>query len=385
MLRPLLLLALLAGCASTVGLTDAGAAPDAESPPVIQVASAGTSTCALRRDGRVRCWSWYWPDANAAPPLVVREVAGLDDAREIAVYGNRTTHGCAVRAAGGVVCWEGSATAALAEVPVAVPVAVPAQARHVAAGAGHACAIDQDGAVWCWGDNSSGQIGAGEFAAHPTPTRVAGLGPAIEIDAAVLQTCARTGDGAVWCWGRNYAGALGDGLVRHRCVSFGPDEDCSAVPVRVAGITAADGLSVGINGGCATQRGEALCWGWGIGGRLGSASDEDQPTPRAVPGITDATAVFVGTFDGCAIRAGGVLTCWGLDFGDPADPDGGVQPRLAPTAITALSRVVGVTGGWNHKCALQADGAVRCWGARSGVPPTLPPISRAAPLAIAVL
>lgn len=103
-----------------------------------------------------------------------------------------------------------------------------------------------------------------------------------------------------------------------------------------------------------------------------------------MPGITDVTAVFAGYLDGCAIRGGGALMCWGLDFGDPADPDGGVQPTLAPTAITALSRVVGVTGGWYYKCALQADGAVRCWGSRNGVPP-LAPISRADPLTIAGL
>lgn len=74
MLRPLLLTAVLAGCASTVGLTDAGAAPDAEAPAVVEVAGAGSSTCALRRDGRVRCWSWYGASV-AASPLAVREVA----------------------------------------------------------------------------------------------------------------------------------------------------------------------------------------------------------------------------------------------------------------------------------------------------------------------
>lgn len=383
MLRALVLASALfplAGCASTVGLTDAGAAPDAASPPVTRVASAGASACALRRDGRVRCWSWYAASVAASPPLAVREVAGLDDAREIAVYSNGTAVGCAVRAGGGVVCWEGSATSA----PTAAAVAMPTPARHIAAGGGHACALDVGGAVFCWGANSSGQLGAGDFAAHSTPTRVAGLAPAVEVRAGEGNTCARTADGAVWCWGRNFAGALGDGLARHACVSATPSEDCSAVPVRVAGITAADGVSVGLNGACATQRGEALCWGWGTGGRLGSVASADQPTPRPVPGITEATAVFAGYLDGCAIRAGGVLSCWGLDFGDPGDPDAGMAPALPPTVVTALPRVVAVTGGWYHKCALDADGRVLCWGARNGAM-ALPPVGRDAPLLIAGL
>jgi hypothetical protein len=370
----------LAGCASTVSGTTADASSAASTtPPITQIAGAGPAACALRMDGHVRCWRLFFRatgDGGAPPPVpVVYEVAGLSDAREVAVYSEGDTLGCAVRATGEVACWQRSPEGA----PVARPVAVPTPARHVAVGATHACVLDAEGAVFCWGHNEGGELGAGDLTARDTPTRVGGLAPVVELRAAEGETCARTRDGAVWCWGRNYAGALGDGVTSHGCPSADTSGDCSAVPVRVAGITAAEGLSVGLDGACVLQRGQALCWGWGTNGRLGTApSAEDHATPNPVPGIADATAVFSGYLDGCAIRAGGVLSCWGIEFGDSADADGGGQAWLPPTVIAALPNVRGVTGGWYQKCALQADGAVSCWGGRG----TYAPVSRLHPLRI---
>lgn len=377
-LSPALSLLALAGCASTVGGTTADASSDASATAssITQIAGAGPSACALRADGRVRCWALFWAEVDGGTPAPgVFEVAGLSDARELAVYSDLSTLGCAVRATGEVACWSRDPAGA----PAAQPVTVPTPARHIAVGGQHTCVLDADGAVFCWGHNESGQLGSGDFTARDTPTRVVGLSEVVELRAAEADTCARTRDGAVWCWGRNFAGALGDGVHGHMCPSANGMEACSAAPVRVAGITAAEGLSVGLNGACALQRGQALCWGWGADGRLGTApAEESHATPSPVPGIADATAVFAGYLDGCALRAGGVLSCWGLDFGDPGDADSGVQPRLAPTVVTALPDVRAVTGGWYQTCALQADGAVSCWGGRGGYGP----VSRAHPLRI---
>jgi alpha-tubulin suppressor-like RCC1 family protein len=46
---------------------------------------------------------------------------------------------------------------------------------EIAAGRGHSMAVDASGAVWCWGDNRSGQLGNGGNASSSTPTRASAL------------------------------------------------------------------------------------------------------------------------------------------------------------------------------------------------------------------
>src|SRR5262249_60065305 len=82
----------------------------------------------------------------------------------------------------------------------------------LAAGLAHTCARRTDGSVWCWGDNSSGQIAVEMMAFSTTPVRVSvlssglpGLGDA--------HSCVSSGDGSVWCWGLNRLGQLGNSSV----------------------------------------------------------------------------------------------------------------------------------------------------------------------------
>jgi alpha-tubulin suppressor-like RCC1 family protein len=48
------------------------------------------------------------------------------------------------------------------------------EVQLLSAGADHSCAVTTDGAIWCWGDNSHGQMGNGTISTTPSsiPTRV---------------------------------------------------------------------------------------------------------------------------------------------------------------------------------------------------------------------
>jgi alpha-tubulin suppressor-like RCC1 family protein len=39
-------------------------------------------------------------------------------------------------------------------------------------GDSHTCAIKEDGSLWCWGYNGSGQIGDGTYADKTTPVQI---------------------------------------------------------------------------------------------------------------------------------------------------------------------------------------------------------------------
>jgi len=85
-------------------------------------------------------------------------------------------------------------------------------AQTIALGPRSACATTSDGAAICWGDNTHGQLGAGNFDLKPTPVRVQKLaGTPVRMGVMEATTCAILSTGAVQCWGRNDKGQLGTG------------------------------------------------------------------------------------------------------------------------------------------------------------------------------
>lgn len=92
-----------------------------------------------------------------------------------------------------------------------------APVKQVAAGSQFACALTTASEIWCWGDNHWGNLGnnvdVGSDVAHPTPAKVAGLpAPAVAISAAWSHVCAILQTGAIVCWGNNGSGQLGQPL-----------------------------------------------------------------------------------------------------------------------------------------------------------------------------
>lgn len=75
------------------------------------------------------------------------------------------------------------------------------------------CALRSDGTVWCWGANSTGQLGDPSVPQdmrtnHPV-TQVVGIRDAVEIAVGSAHACARLRDTSVWCWGYLLAAAHG--------------------------------------------------------------------------------------------------------------------------------------------------------------------------------
>ena len=131
----------------------ASASPDLESG-VAALASRSALTCALK-DGEVLCLN---RDAGEGVPSVWKpiDVGGRPGGvSAISVGGDRA---CAVKEEGGVWCWGNSHDGLFDNTATESPAPVPGLEHGVIAvstGSDHACALTIDG-VWCWGDDGPG-------------------------------------------------------------------------------------------------------------------------------------------------------------------------------------------------------------------------------------
>ena len=198
------------------------------------------SGCAIRTDSLVACWGTRHrgqlggavadstQDCGAAsPPWCQRGPAVVAGGRKYRQVSAQVDHVCATLISGGVECWGRkfgaavggwSTTCTTASDCVNTPTAVtlPAAAVRVMVGSEHACALLSTGEVYCWGDNTYGQLGRAG-AASATPVKVSGGFSFSTLSAGEFHTCAvEVGSGAIGCWGRNEAGQLGDGTTTDR-------------------------------------------------------------------------------------------------------------------------------------------------------------------------
>lgn len=276
-----------------------------------------------------------------------------------------STGPCAILLSNQVVCWGVNRNGELGNGTVGgeatKPVAVKNLGDAVAVSRGneHTCAIRQSRQAVCWGSARFGRLGNGQTGndkRSTEPVNVQGLDDAIAIDAGYYTTCAIRASGQVVCWGHGEKGTLGNG-------TSGEDND-SAVPVNVSGLTDAVEISVGWMTACARrQSGQVVCWGEGKGGELGNNVEADSSVPVDVQGMTDAKALNIDSSTGCAVRTSGQAFCWGSNglgqFGSStyaAD-----ELSLVPVPVPGFSDVTMIVSDSNG-CFLRQSGQVMCWG-----------------------
>jgi alpha-tubulin suppressor-like RCC1 family protein len=161
------------------------------------IAAGGDHTCALTQVGGVLCWgdnsygqlgigtvNETYPLGSSTPVAVVELSTG------VSAIATGEAHTCALIQAGGVQCWGHNWYGQVGNgivlgfpppddvrpSPVAV-VGLSAGVNVLETGGWHTCVLTQAGTGQCWGSNSSGQLGDGEYANSSTPVDVGGLPP----------------------------------------------------------------------------------------------------------------------------------------------------------------------------------------------------------------
>jgi len=252
------------------GLLDVSPTPSTDWLAAGSNAIAVDKFCYLAADGRVFCWGGApggrpvsWLGTGTTDPLAqpTIPVVGLTDAVELASGGS---HVCVRTRSGVMWCWGAiglSDPAGGFATPALTPVQVLEGVQQISAVAGCTCALLAPMDLRCWGWNSYGQIGVGstdEWVHSPTAVLLPAGAEVTRVSAALDHACAVEGDGHVLCWGRNDHGQLG--------VAGTAD---SNVPVQVQDLDDAIFVSVETDYSCAVRAsGEVWCWGATPSGQL---------------------------------------------------------------------------------------------------------------------
>ncbi len=276
------------------------------------------------------------------------------------------SHGCAVTGAGNVKCWGWNLNGQLGNGTTSASSSLPVFVKNssgssnlaaitaVSAGQDFGCALTTGGGVKCWGVNTSGQLGDNSTNERHLPVDVSGLSSGIKkIVAGSEHACALTTGGAVKCWGENLSGQLGDGSNTDR-----------HTPANVTGLSSGViALAAGGSHTCAVMNdGSVLCWGANQSGQLGDGSNDNHNTPVAVSGLTSGYKdVTAGGTHSCGLSETGSVKCWGYNsygqLGDGTNNDSSV-----PVDVVGLTNIVSLSAGWSHTCTVGDDGGIQCWG-----------------------
>jgi alpha-tubulin suppressor-like RCC1 family protein len=342
----------------------------------VAVSTGGKHTCALQPAGTVLCWGENFDGqlgngttTNSLTPVPVTDLS------QVVGLSAGFAHTCALQSAGTVRCWGdnsdgqlGNGTKTQSVTSTSVAVIGLNDAKALASGIYHNCAIRASGSVVCWGNGNNLQTAVGNGADLLTPTPVEGLTDAIALSLNGLEgvsdsSCALRAVGTVVCWGSQYDAEI---------VLVGGVFDSYAnisrrvFPTPVAGLSDVRAISAGPTHGCAiVGSGTVKCWGANLFGEIGNGLNDLRDTvitPVTVTGITNAVALSTGEIFSCALLADKTIKCWGRNFLGRLGNNFNGLFQATPVAVLDLSNAVSVSGSSNHACALRTGGALSCWG-----------------------
>lgn len=236
-------------------------------PPMSTVATSNGQTCGLTREGSVYCWGFQtvgWRGKDVAGTTMTL-VPNLHNAKKL-VVGH--SFGCAIDGAGRVSCWGQNAYGELGRGKTSdfelepKPIAGLRPVEDVSAGSGHVCVLSS-GQVYCWGLNEDRQVGpdgerCGPVICQPRPHSVSLSqgATASSISLSSTGSCALDRDGALYCWGQGRDETFGK---RRAPCTLGR---CAGPPQRVEGLPQLQAMTYGETHLCGlSTEGTFLCWG----------------------------------------------------------------------------------------------------------------------------
>jgi cysteine-rich repeat protein len=295
------------GLGATRGTPAPVSAPAGKATGWTSITAGGDHTCALRTDGGLSsmwCWGYNFSGQLGDGTTTTRLVPTLAGSQAwTQVRLSPSSYGtCAIRSDQTGWCW-GAYASGPSSSSTPLEIIVGAKWSQLAVGNSHACGVKTDGTLWCWGKNVSGELGTGPATVDggllwQGPKQVGTLTTWLEVAGSDAFTCGRQSPGTLWCWGRNSSGQLGDGTTT-------PHNTPTQVGAQKWGA-----VTLGATHACGQQSGGLIqCWGANAVGQLGDGTTTAHLAPAPIPGVW--VSVSAGGYFTCATAVTGQPSCWG--------------------------------------------------------------------------
>lgn len=213
--------------------------------------------------------------------------------------------------------------------------------RHVG---GYVLAIKNDNTLWAWGRNSSGELGIGYLSyMNPTPQQI--LDDVHMVSAGFTHAAAVKTDGSLWIWGCNCSGKYGDGTT-----------ESSSLPVKVKDNVVA--VSAGLTHTAAIlDDGSLWVWGSNTFGEIGDGTNINRLYPvKIMDNVVAVSASFHFTM---AITENGDLWAWGDNLNGQLGNDT-LESSNVPEKI--MSNISYVSAGISFILAIDDNSNLWAWG-----------------------
>lgn len=214
----------------------------------------------------------------------------------------------------------------------------------------HCLGIKTDGTLWAWGLNAFGQLGDNTVVDKLVPTQIGIATNWVSVGAGGDFSLAITADGKLWGWGNNAQGELGDNTFIAK-----------QVPTQI-------GVAIWAKISCGTKhtlgiKPDGSLWAWGEGsyGRLGNGSNLNVGMPVQIGTATNWVSTTGGGQHSLGITGDGKLWAWGDNtYGQLGVIT--VQNTGIPIQIGTATNWVSVAGGATHSLGITSDGKAWAWG-----------------------
>jgi uncharacterized repeat protein (TIGR02543 family) len=246
---------------------------------------------------------------------------------------------------------------------------------QICTGSDFSGALTQNGNVFTWGANESGQLGDDTTVAKPVPTDITGRfnltsgDKIIKLEFGYRHAFAISESGRVFAWGKNDGGELGDNTFTLKQVPTEITSQFNLTPGdKVAILNAGRFTSAAI-----TESGKVFTWGYNNGAQLGDNTTSMKKNPTEItsrfsllPG-DKMISISMGNMHSMAMSESGKVFTWGNNpYGQLGNNT--TAARLVPGEITgyfsltAGDQVIQISSRYDHSFAVTQNGSVFGWG-----------------------
>lgn len=187
-------------------------------------------TCAVTTDYRAYCWgdnsNGQVGDSARGRRGIRTEPVPVAGGRRFRQIDGGYAHTCGVTPEGRIYCWGANWLGQLGIERIGgvrswpcCRVLSPLSFHRVSAGNNHTCGETTYNRAYCWGGNTNGQLGDGTLNRRSKPVAVKGELFFKQLTTAGWSdghTCGKASDSLAYCWGLNSSGELGDGTTTDR-------------------------------------------------------------------------------------------------------------------------------------------------------------------------